>query len=223
MDGTRGEGARGPPDSAVRPADSVDELLSVLAGLPPAAVYALLGTGSALENLIPPVPADTFVLLGGFLAGRGAIGAWTVFLITWGCNVASAMGVYGIGRRYGHTFFGQGMGRRVLTPRHLDRMRRFYARWGTPAIFLARFLPGLRAVVPAFAGVSHRPFLPVAVPVALASAIWYGALVWLGVVAGRQLDAIVSYVSDVNRALLGVTLVILLAVAAWWWRNRRSR
>jgi undecaprenyl-diphosphatase len=199
----------------------VDAVLSVLGDLPPIAVYVLLGVGAALENLVPPVPADTFVLLGGFLAGRGVLAPWAVFTVTWGLNVVSALVVYGVGHRYGRTFFEVGMGRKVLTPRHLERMRHFYERWGAQAVFLARFLPGLRAVVPAFAGVSHQPFLPVAIPVATASAIWYGALVWLGTVAGRRLDTILSWVGNVNRALLLVALAITLAVLAWWWRSRR--
>jgi len=200
----------------------VDTLLGILADLPPPAVYALLGAGAALENLVPPVPADTFVLLGGFLAGRGVVTPWIVFAVTWGFNVASALGVYAIGLRHGRSFFEEGFGRRVLTPGHLERMRRFYGRWGTQAVFLARFLPGLRAVVPAFAGVSHQPFLPVAVPVAAASAIWYGALVWLGTMAGRRLDTILEWVGDVNRALLVVAIVIVLALLVAWWRSRES-
>lgn len=201
----------------------MDALLAFLTGLPPAAVYALLGVGAALENLVPPVPADTFVLLGGFLAGRTPrLGAWTVFLVTWGCNVATALAVYGVGHRHGRTFFEVGMGRKILTPGHLRRMRRFYRRWGTPAIFLARFLPGLRAVVPAFAGVSHQPFLPVAVPVVLASAIWYGVLVWVGAAAGRNLDTMVAWLAQTNRILLVVAVLIAGAIVAWWWRGRRS-
>lgn len=201
----------------------MDRALDLLTALPPAGVYGLLGAGAALENLVPPVPADTFVLLGGLLAGRGLLAAWTVFLVTWGCNVATALAVYGIGRRYGRTFFEEGVGRKVLTPRQLDRMRRFYRRWGTPAIFLARFLPGLRAVVPAFAGVSHRPFLPVAGPVVLASAVWYGVLVWIGAQAGRNLDTLLRWVANTNRVLLGVALVVAGALFWWWWRSRRSR
>jgi len=101
-------------------------------------------------------------------------------------------------------------------------MRDFYRRWGFPAIFVSRFLPGLRAVVPAFAGVSHQPFLPVAAPVAVASAIWYGALVWLGSAAGRNLDRIVSWVAGANRVLLAVALLVFAGLALWWYRSRRA-
>lgn len=199
----------------------MDTAVGLFLGLPPALLYALLGLGSALENLIPPIPADTFILLGGFLAGRGALDPWLVFAITWGCNVLSALAVYGLGLRYGRSFFETGAGRHVLHEGQLERMREFYRRWGHAAIFLTRFLPGLRAVVPAFAGVSHQPFLPVAVPLALASAIWYGLLVWIGATFGRNLSTMLGWLGDANRVLLLVALVLAAAIGAWWYRTRR--
>lgn len=198
----------------------MDAVLSFVAGLPTALVYAVLGAGSALENILPPVPADTFILLGGFLAGRGRADAWLVFGVTWTCNVASALAVYWTGHRYGRSFFEVGMGRHILNGHQLGRVQRFYRRWGTPAIFLTRFLPGLRAVVPAFAGVTHRGFVSVALPLAAASAIWYGILVWVGATTARNLGTIVGWLESANRWLLAVALLIGAGVVAWWWRSR---
>lgn len=202
--------------------EALQDVLGLLGSLRPGLVYAILGAGAALENVVPPVPADTFVLLGGFLAGTGRADAWKVFAVTWTANVGSALVVYAAGRRYGRGFFAEGWGRHVLDERQLRRMRRFYDRWGLPAIFLTRFLPGLRAVVPAFAGVSRQPFLPVAVPVAVASAVWYGLLVWLGATAGRNLDVIWGWLQGTNRALLGVALVLSGFIGIWWYRTRRG-
>lgn len=200
---------------------TLEDILGFLGDLPPLVVYAVLGLGAALENLVPPVPADTFVLLGGFLAARGAADVWTVWAVIWSFNVGSAMLVYWIGHRFGRTFFEVGFGRHMLDEGQLRRMGYFYDRFGSFAVFFTRFLPGLRAVVPAFAGVSHQPFLPVAIPVGLASAIWYGALVWLGATAGRNLETIVRWVEQANLALLGVALILLAAVVWWWIRTRR--
>ena len=36
--------------------------------VPAAVVYVLLGVGAALENVLPAIPADTFVARGGFLS-----------------------------------------------------------------------------------------------------------------------------------------------------------
>ncbi len=199
------------------------ELIEWLAGLPPVVVYLVLGAGAAVENVFPAVPADTFVLLGGFLsAPEGGIHSRWVFVSTWLANVVSALLMYRIGFKYGRGFFDRGWGGRLLNAHQMARMQGFYQRWGTPAIFITRFLPGLRSVVPIFAGVSHQPFWAVAFPVAAASAIWYGALVYVGTVAGRNFPAVRSALSNVNGVLLGVALLVFAAVAVWWWRTRHD-
>lgn len=196
--------------------------LDWLAGLPTWLVYAVITLGSALENVVPPIPADTFVVAGGLLASRDAVGVWTVLALTWSANVGSALLVYRIAHRHGRRFFEHGPGRLLLNEHQLARIRRFYDRFGVAAVFLARFLPGLRAVVPAFAGISHQRFWSVALPVASASAIWYGALVWAGVIAGRNLPRVEAWLSGANRGLLIAALVIAAGVGVWWWRSRRA-
>ena len=127
--------------------DFISGVLRTLAGLPPLLTYLAIGLGAALENVFPVVPADTFVLFGAFLTSSGRADPWLVFLATWVCNVGGALGVYHFAYRYGNAFFTHGIGRWFLHPRQLEQIGRFYARWGTSAIFLSRFLPGLRAMV----------------------------------------------------------------------------
>ena len=74
---------------------------------------------------------------------------------------------------------------------------------GTPAIFVTRFLPGIRSVVPVFAGVTHQGWLPVALPIALASGIWYGGLVWLGAWAGSNVDRLTGVLDRINLGARG--------------------
>jgi membrane protein DedA with SNARE-associated domain len=200
----------------------LNAILSFLGAQGPLLLYLLLGAGSALENLFPPLPADTFVLLGGFLAAGGRADAWTVFLVTWLANTSSALLVYWTGLRFGRPFFQVGLGRHLLNPGQLRRLQRFYDRWGLPAIFFARFLPGLRAMVPVFAGVTHQRFAVVAFPVMVASGIWYGMLVWLGATAGRNLPAVGHWLAGVNRLLLVLAVALVGALALWWFRTRRG-
>jgi membrane protein DedA with SNARE-associated domain len=200
----------------------MNTVLDFLASQGPVLLYVFLGAGSALENLFPPVPADTFVLLGAFLAASGRADAWTVFLVTWLANTGAALLVYWTGYRFGRPFFQVGLGRYVLNPVQLRRLGEFYQKWGLPAIFFARFLPGLRAMVPVFAGVTHQRFRTVAFPVLVASGIWYGALVWAGATAGRNLPAILEILGGANRALLVFAAVLFLVVGFWWVKTRRG-
>jgi len=198
----------------------VQHLLTWVEAVPAALVYLMLGAGAAVENVVPAVPADTFVVLGAFLAALGDLEARWVFLATWTCNVASALIMYRLGFTHGQPFFEGPWGRRLINPHQMERMVVFFGRFGTLAVFLARFLPGIRSVVPVFAGVTRQPFLPVALPVALASAVWYGVLVWIGGFAGRNLDAVLAALERANLWLLSVAIVIGGVAAIWWWRTR---
>lgn len=183
--------------------------------------YVVLGAGAALENIVPPVPADTFVLFGAFLAATGRADPRLVFVATWLPNVASALLVYGLSRRFGPRFFASPVGRLLLHPRQIAQIDAFYGRWGVSAIFFSRFLPGFRAVVPVFAGVSRLALWRVAVPIVVASGIWYGGLVYVGAFAGHNWAAILGLFARYNRILLAGALAIAVLVAAWWVRTRR--
>lgn len=198
----------------------MSDFLAWMDGLPGPTLYLLLGAGAAVENVIPAVPADTFVALGGLLASVGTLNAQGVFLVTWLANVVSALVMYRLGYTKGRALFKTRMGKYVLRPHQLERMSGFYARWGVPGIFLTRFLPGLRSVVPVFAGITHQKWPAVAAPIALASAIWYAALVWLGMWAGHNLDLLGGLLGRVQSVLGALALVLAVLVAAWWWRSR---
>jgi membrane protein DedA with SNARE-associated domain len=197
-----------------------DGFLAWVDGIPDVLVYLGLGAGAAVENVVPAVPADTFVVLGGFLAAVGDLKARWVFLATWLCNVSSALVMYRVGRTHGRDFFTVGWGRRLLNAHQMERLALFFGRWGTAAVFLTRFLPGLRAVVPVFAGVTHQRPRSVVLPLASASAVWYGALVWAGTVAGHNLDRVLEALGRVNLWLLAAALAVGAVAARWWWQTR---
>ncbi len=201
--------------------NALDTIIAAVAGLRPALIYVVLGAGAGIENIIPPVPADTFVLLGAFLAEAGRANLGLVFVATWLSNVTTASIVYALARRWGADFFRHGTGRFLLHPKQLEQIERFYARWGVGAILVSRFLPAFRAMVPVFAGVTRVRAWRVVPPLALASAAWYGMLVWIGSAASRNFDAIVRIFGQISGWLAVVAGVLLLGVAHWWWRSRR--
>jgi membrane protein DedA with SNARE-associated domain len=191
--------------------------------LPPALIYLVLAAGAAVENVVPPVPADTFVLLGAFLAEAGRANLWLVFALTWFSNVTTAIIVYALARRWGSSFFRHGTGRFLLHQHQLDQISKFYGRWGVAAILVSRFLPAFRAMVPVFAGVTELTALRVVPPLALASGIWYGLLVVLGSAASRNWDVITRLFGHISGWLAAVAGVLLVAVGVWWWKSRRAR
>lgn len=202
-------------------AQQFEALLSLVSLIPTWGLYVLIGAGAALENVFPPVPSDVMVILGGVLADRGVVKIVPVLLVAWASNVTLAIIVYVMSRRYGREVFSHRWAHWLLRPHQLDQLAVFYTTYGTGAIFLSRFLPVFRVLIPAFAGVSHLGFFRTTIPVALASAIWYGALVLAGVFASRNVAHLLEVVGQVNVWLLVATCLAFAAVGVWWWRTRR--
>ncbi|MEO5509893.1 MAG: DedA family protein [Longimicrobiales bacterium] len=172
--------------------------------------------------MIPPIPADTFVLLGAFLAAQGRASAWVVFFVTWGCNVGAAIGVYLLARKYGDPFFETKIGRFLINRRQMRQIGTFYDKYGVVAIFFSRFLPAFRAMVPVFAGVTDKPAIRVLPPLAIASGLWYGALVYLGATAGNNFDRLTALFERASGWLLAIATVLGGAFLFWWFRSRRA-
>jgi membrane protein DedA with SNARE-associated domain len=186
-------------------------------------VYTVIGALAAAENVFPPVPADTAVALGAFLSAGGRISATAVFLITWVANVATATSVYLAGRVVGRPFFRGRLGRRLMHPRRLAWLEDLYRHYGSWGIFFSRFVPGVRGVVPPFAGVAHLSFWRAVPPMALASGIWYGVLTFAAANLVKRLDDLVAFVSHVNLIALLIGLAGVAVAAVVVWRRRRAR
>jgi len=176
-----------------------------------------------VENVVPPVPSDAAVALGAFLSHRGLTTPALVFLVTWTANLFGAAAVYVAARKYGRKLFATQTGRRLLSPRSLALIERQYLRFGTVGIFISRFLPGFRAVVPPFAGLVGLGVWRTFTPMAIASAIWYGGITLVGSLIGSNWARIVAILTGVNRTLGIITLVIVLVGATWFWYARRQR
>lgn len=162
------------------------------------------------------------VALGGFLSQRGAIDPLAVFLVSWSSSMATAVGVYQVSHRFGRAFFTGRVGRRLLTPGSLARMEREYLRFGLAGIFVCRFLPGFRSFVAPFAGLVGLSPGRTLVTMGLASALWYGGMVYLGTAVGAEWEAINRLLAGLNRTL-GFAAALVLAGLLGWVILRRAR
>jgi len=110
-----------------------------------------------------------------------------------------------------------------MPPGVLASLEEAYGRWGTAGIFLSRFLPGVRAAVTPFAGVAGLGPMRALVPAAVASAIWYAILAFVGYAVAENWDAVKALVADTNR-VLGIAAVVLTTIAVvWLWRRSRGK
>lgn len=201
----------------------MEGLLERLEALPVAALYAALAVIAAIENIFPPIPADTVVAFGSFLAARGHGTAVGAFLATWIGNVSGAMLMYALGRHFGADWLHERMTRRRGGSDMQVRFEKMYGKYGLAAIFMSRFLPGVRAIVPPFAGALRVPPVRAGLMIGIASAIWYGAITVAAYNLGENWEVAVEKIGGVQRGLAITAGVIAVVVLAAWLIRRRRR
>jgi membrane protein DedA with SNARE-associated domain len=197
--------------------------LDWLAALPEPLLYGAILVAAFLENLFPPLPADTVVALGAFVAARGngsVIGAWSATMVG---NLAGAMCMFAVGRRVGVPWLTQHFPR-VFPQASTERVAQRFRERGVLTIAISRFLPAVRAVVPPVAGAIGVPAVRAAVAMTLASGLWYGIVCWLAYGAGANADALLARIATQQRAVaLVAAAVVVVGVLFWWWRRRRTQ
>ena len=201
----------------------MDSVLAWLASLPPAALYLILAAVAATENFIPPIPADVIVAFGSFLAARADRSPVpTIIAVVLG-NVGGALAMFALGRRFGAEWIRRHLSR-VMGESAEQRVQHWYNRYGMPALFLSRFLPGVRAVVPPLAGAMRVPAAGAIAVIAIASTIWYTTLALIAYRLGTQWDRIVGAIKDFQTvAAIVAGVIAALGLLAWWIARRRIR
>ncbi len=116
-------------------------------------VVILLASGLGL-----PIPEDLPLLLAGYCCGIGLADIRVMLPVAFLAVMGGDSIIYFMGRRYGHRVQRLRMLRRYLTPARLARAEMSFHAHGGKTLFLARFMPGLRAAVYFSAGAFKIPF-----------------------------------------------------------------
>jgi membrane-associated protein len=99
----------------------------------------------------------------------------------------------------------------------------FFRRHGRWAVFFARFVPPIRAVVPITAGALGMPPARFAATMTLAILLWAPAMVLPGIAAGSALERWGLKVKHYGWPLVGGLLILGCAIWAFQaWRKRRE-
>lgn len=194
-----------------------------LNALPLGTLYVSIAALSAFENFFPPFPSDAVVAFGSFLASRADGSALTVLFLGWFGNVAGATATFILGRRYGGKAFLHRI-EKYAGPTAEERIRQLYKKYGFAGLFVSRFLPGVRAVVPPFAGALKLPAFRVILSIASASAVWFGVITFLAFRAGDNWDVLQQYLRRSGEVAGGIAIgIVMLAIAIWLWKRRPSK
>jgi membrane-associated protein len=185
-------------------------------------VAAIIGVSSSLGYLLPaiiglesmgiPSPGETALILSAVLASQGKLNIVLVIVI------ASLSAI--IGDNIGY-LLGRKLGREVLTARGPFHQRRamliavgdrFFAKHGSKAVFLGRWVALVRIAAAWLAGINHMKFTHFFAWNALGGITWATAFGLAGYFGGNAAARVIEKVGIGAAIFLGVVIVVAIIV-----------
>jgi membrane-associated protein len=169
------------------------------------------------------VPGETAVVVGGVVAQRGDVTLPALIVLVWLGAVGGDLVSFALGRRLGRPFLDAHGPRLRIRPEHVQRVERFFARYGGRAVLVGRFVGILRALTPFVAGASQLPlrrFLPYSLLGALA---WAATFTVIGYAFASSFESAGEAAARIALGAAVLVAVALLLVARLRGTRRSSR
>ena len=188
-------------------------------GLALAALMIFAETGLLIGFFLP---GDSLLFIAGFLSSKPkdlpslpAIGLVIPVLIV-AAFIGNQAGFY-IGRAIGPALFDR-PDSRFFSQSNVAKTHKFFERYGTKALVMARFVPIVRTFVPVLAGVGEMRQRTFIIANVIGAVMWAGGVTLLGYFLG-QVDAIKN---NIELAAVAVVAISLLPVGIEYLRHRRA-
>lgn len=179
-------------------------------------VFAFAETG-AFIGLV--VPGETTMLLGGAVAGQGAIDIYLLIAIAWFAAWLGDTTSFFIGRRLGREFVMRHGPRVGISHERFEKVEDYFSRHGGKTIFVGRWISLVRALAPFIAGSSdmrYRAFVPYSI---LGTGLWASAHILIGYFFSRSVETGAEYAG--KGAFLLATLIVVVGGSIFLYRRLR--
>ena len=181
------------------------------------AFFAFAETG-AFIGLV--VPGETTMLLGGAVAGQGAINIYLLIAIAWFAAWLGDTTSFFLGRRLGREFVLEHGPRVGISHERFEKVEDYFGRHGGKTIFIGRWISLVRAFAPFIAGSSgmqYRGFVPYSI---LGTGLWASLHILVGYFFSKSIETAGHYAA--RGAFLLAALIAVVAGSVFVIRRLRE-
>jgi membrane protein DedA with SNARE-associated domain/membrane-associated phospholipid phosphatase len=166
------------------------------------------------------VPGETVMLLGGAVAGQGAIDIYLLIAIAWFSAWLGDTTSFFLGRRLGREFVLEHGPRVGISHERFEKVEDYFGRHGGKTIFIGRWISLVRAFAPFIAGSSgmgYRGFVPYSI---LGTGLWASLHILIGYFFSSAIETAGHYAA--RGAFLLATLIAIVAGTVFLYRRFRE-
>ncbi len=187
----------------------IEDLLARFSDLTPIWIYILLFAFAYVENIFPPSPSDIVIVIGGSLIGTGALSFVPALVFSTGGSAAGFLTAFALGWQFDKKLIHSGK-LKFINIQSVDKVENAFQKYGYYLIIANRFLPGTRAVISFFAGMSRLNIHVTILLSALSSLLWNSILLYLGIVFGKNVAIVDEYLGTYSNIVIIISVVIVL-------------
>ena len=167
-----------------------------------------------LENIIPPIPSEIIMPLGGFFVYQQKLNFY--ILVLWGVlgTIAGSIPWYYLGKLVNEKRLSNFLDKRGkfigITSNDLIKSKRWFDKYGVSLVFWGRLVPGIRTLISVPAGMELMPLRKFLIWTSLGSLIWVAVLTYAGFVFGENYQIIETYLDQIKYILKPILILILV-------------
>jgi membrane-associated protein len=170
----------------------------------------------AIETMGVPVPGETALIASALAAHRGELDIVTLIILAAAAAIIGDNVGFAIGRKFGRRVFikpGPGHAQRLAL---LEMGEPFFAKHGPKAVFLGRWVAGLRIASAWLAGMNKMSWPTFIFWNALGGIVWATGVGLGAYFAGHAFEKAITKIG-----VFGAAAVVIAIVAFVYWRHRK--
>lgn len=200
-----------------------ESILNQISDFTPLWIYLTLFFFAYIENIFPPSPSDLVVAIGGSLVGTGTLYLIPTFLFVTAGSLLGFLTAFIIGWQFDKRLIHSGK-IKFINVQSFEKVENAFRKWGFYLIVANRFLPGTRAVIAFFAGMSRLNVNKTTILSLISAAIWNSFLIYLGITFGKNVDVIDRYLNTYSNIVLIITgILIIFFIVKYFITKRKNK
>lgn len=177
--------------------------------------YIILFWALAIELVGAPTPGETLLMYCGFLVFQGKL-SWGITIIVATSGVVLGITTsYSLGLLLNKSFFEKYGFYIHLGSDNLEKVSKWFNKYGNHFLIFAYFIPGIRHITGYFSGITKMSFVKFTANAYLGALIWTTTFVTLGRVLGYNWEKIHVHFKE-YFILSGIAMGMILGIFYWY-------
>jgi len=176
--------------------------------------YLTICLAMFLENIIPPIPSEIIMPLGGFFVYQQKLNFY--ILVFWGLlgTILGSLPWYYLGRLVNEKRLSNFLDKKgkylFIPPRDLSKSNSWFDKYGVSLVFWGRLVPGIRTLISVPAGIELMPLRKFLLWTTFGSLIWVALLTYSGYLFGENYRIIQTYLDQIKYVVKPILILIFL-------------